>query len=838
MNLERNDMPPVLRKGIPVVYDIDDVDGKMYMLDHRFSGCALLGFTKRMDEETEGTVTYEGERVPYVLTTLQAVEGAQFLGVFVRNICTEYGKDYVFHFEGFQDTDGNRMEPEDFVITTAAHGEADPAYAEDDAVAQKAAEEGIVLLKNEGGVLPLGENETIRLVGGSEFRAGAVGAGKINPRYMVRLGQAVEESGFTVDENAQTAVLVISRASGENYDNGAFPGQYYLTDSEIRQIRALRKECGRVIAIINSGYPMDVRFIEEYGIDAALWCGYPGMLGGRAVVNVLNGTVNPSGKLPDTWSLDYYDIPSSRNFYQPETPEQALNGDSDAWINTVYEEDIYVGYRYFETFQKPVAYKFGHGLSYTDFEIHASFEQNKEKKGVFATVEAEVTNTGKVPGKEVVQIYASIPEDHLEQPSRRLVAFKKTGELQPGETQRMVIPVREDVLTSFDEESSSYVIEKGTCIFYAGDSLDSLQQIGTVEIPECITYRTTGRYMNPPLEFTRLSKRDPLSFPQGKHSGITGEKELCPKAERVTLQEGSSGKTSVTDEWSVEEMARFSVCANSGWGVQDVGVAGRIAGLPGRNIPYYAVADGNNGVNIHKKNIGMPTSNLVCASWNEELAYEIGKMTAREAKENNVQMILAPAMNIHRNPLCGRHSEYFSEDPLLTGIMAGYQAKGLEENGVSACLKHVCCNNAESARKRNQSILSVRALREIYLRAFETAFRVHSADSVMTGYNACNGVFAAEDEELIQGILREEFGFCGFVMTDWTSYDTVDIAKAVQAGNCWITPGTEDDTYVRPIIEGVRDGRIRKERLRQNVGYLYSVIMKHAPLPEEAEKDK
>lgn len=260
--------------------------------------------------------------------------------------------------------------------------------------------------------------------------------------------------------------------------------------------------------------------------------------------------------------------------------------------------------------------------------------------------------------------------------------------------------------------------------------------------------------------------------------------------------------------------------------MQDRGEAGSIFRPEGLNIPEYVVADGNNGVNVMRPNIGMPCSNTVCASFNADLAYQVGKVIAEEAKEHGVHMILAPGMNIHRHPLNGRHPEYFSEDPYLTGIMAGHQSKGLEENGVSSCIKHVVANNCETVRKRNNSIVSQRALREIYLKAFEVAISVHNPDGMMTGYNACNGVFTAEDEEMIQGIFREEFGFEGYVMTDWNSYDSMDISSAMGAGNCWMTPGTTDDTYVKPIIEGVEQGKTDEERLRSNVRYILRVIQK------------
>ena len=262
--------------------------------------------------------------------------------------------------------------------------------------------------------------------------------------------------------------------------------------------------------------------------------------------------------------------------------------------------------------------------------------------------------------------------------------------------------------------------------------------------------------------------------------------------------------------------------------MHEKGEAGRIFRPEGLDLPAFSAADGNNGVNVFRKNIGMPCSNTVCASWNPELAYDVGRVIAEEARENDIQMILAPGMNIHRNPLNGRHPEYFSEDPVLTGVMAGFQSKGLEDHGVSSCMKHVIANNAESSRKRNNSLIPERALREIYLKAFEVAFSVHIPDSIMTGYNAVNGCFAAADEELIEGVFCREFGFDGFVMTDWNSYDSAGVVGPVAAGNCWITPGTQDDTYVTPIIDGVNSGEIEIGRLRENVRKILRVVQKRS----------
>ncbi len=805
-------------------YDLDDVDGKMYMLDHRFSGAFIVQFSKKMDESIPGQITYDGSPVDYVLTTAQVAGGVQLLGIYVRNICTAYATDYTFHFEGFTDTDGNVIDPQDFTVRTIDKAVPDPAYAAHEEIAQKAAEEGMVLLKNDKQLLPLATDAHIRLIGAENFRTGAVGAGKINPRYQIRFLEAVKDSAFVIDEGSDTAIIVISRASGENFDNTPYRGQYYLTDAEEKMIAEAKETSKHIIAIINSGYPMDVRWTLDTAIEAVIWTGFSGMLGGPALVNILNGSTNPSGKLPDTWALDYKDIPASENFYVPPSVEEVIGADEDIWIDTVYEEDIYVGYRYFETFDKPVAYPFGHGLSYTTFSMEGKLTDSDIKH---MQMEVRVTNTGTSAGKEVAQIYAAIPDGNLEQPSKRLVAFHKTALLEAGKTETTSLSIPIDNLASYDEKAHAFILEKGTYTFFLGTSIKQVMPIGSMEVVENMTLKVVGDYMKSPIDFTRLSKFDASTYPQGKLSGIIPDQHsLHHKTGRSHINEVEILEDPLIDTFSTEDLARLSICASSGWGMQDVGVAGRINRLGERNLPYFAVSDGNNGVNINKPNIGMPTSNLICASWNPSLAYEVAKVIAEEAKENNVQMILAPAMNLHRNPLCGRQPEYFSEDPLLGGTMAGFHTLGLGENGMSSSIKHVCCNGSESSRKRNHSILSQRALRELYLRTFEVAFSVCKPDSIMTAYNAVNGVQASEDEELLMGIFRHEFGLDGYIMTDWGCYDTADVAKMVQAGVCWITPGSTDDTYVTPILNGIKNGIVDENRLRNNVKYMYRVIRK------------
>lgn len=815
-------LPEIETDGV-FSYDIDDVDGSMYMLDHQFSGCLVMRFSKQMDESVYGKVFCEGEELP--VGTLKAIAIAgniQMCGIPVRDVLQEYDRDYRLEVEGFRDCDGNEMKKQTITVHTLPKKMPDPTYAEHDEIALRTAEEGVVLLKNENGCLPLHEGSEICLWGAGQFRVAAVGAGRINPRYSIGLKRALEEnSSFTVSENAKNVLFVVSRPSGENYDNNAVKGEFYLSDKEEA---ALEEFCGqgkRIVAVVNSGYPMDLRWTKRKEVAAVLWCGFPGMLGGTAVAKILDGRVNPSGKLPDTWSLDYWDIPASANFYQPPAAEEALGAGSQLFLDTYYEEDIYVGYRYFETFGKEVAYPFGFGLSYTAFETKAWM--GDEEVRVF------VKNTGGAAGKEVIQVYAKIPDGKLEQPVKRLIGFAKTKLLEPGESVEVEIPLDQKMLCSYDEESAAWIMEAGIYRFYAGNSVKNLSQCGEIQIGQTKVLKQVENLMRLPVQMDVLSKKAG-GFPAGGKSGVKeGTDRLEPKAERKHYQTenaAESGNDKVS-QMSVEELARLSVCASHGWGMHEKGEAGRLYRLEKYDLPVFTVADGNNGVNIHKPNIGMPCSNTVCATWNRELAYEAGRVIAQEAKENGIQMILAPAMNIHRNPLNGRHPEYFSEDPYLAGIMAGNQSKGLEENGVSSCIKHMVANNSEASRKRNQSIVTERALREIYLKVFEVAVSVHQPDAMMTGYNAVNGCFTAEDEEMIQGIFRKEFGFEGFVMTDWESYESIDIALAVQAGNCWITPGSQDNTYVDPIVEGVKNGTVSENRLRENVRYMLRVVEKY-----------
>ena len=855
----KEDKPLLFGMG-PLTYDFHDIDGLYFMLDRRLSGCLLLMWAKPMNPNVRGKVIFEGKEISkWVLTSMKEMNGMWILGVPLRGHVTEYSRAYQLHVEGFVDVDGNEMNPQDFVINSIERVEPQEEHKERERIAEQIAEEGIVLLKNKDKILPLQSGITWNLFGKGvhQFRNGAVGAGKINPRYSCNFIEAVGDSSeYEVNEELlefygcdedwipgeeilqrakqkqDMAVMFLSRAAGENMDNSSAKGEYYLSADEEKLLKKLGEIFSKVIVILNVGYPIDTTFAETYDVDALVYCGYGGMLGGKALLSVLSGKVNPSGKLPDTWAKDYFDIPASRNFYDC-VDKPRLAADTKLYVDTCYEEDIYVGYRYFTTFEKETAYPFGYGLSYTTFSMIPSKVQFD---GEELQLCVKVKNTGDREGKEVLQVYIGKPDGEMEKPERELVYFEKTKELQPGEEQILKVKVPKKHMVSYSEKDAAYILEAGEYKVYVGNSVNA---------PYCESFflekfqkiKQVKNRMVPETEFVRLSKfAKEETYPTGRLSGVQNEKntfkpyalrscfeakfEAKTLAEKITysdVKKDTSKAEAFTAQLTLEELARISVCASAGWGMEGIGEAGKLYAVEGYELPAMPVSDGNSGVNLRITNIGLPSSVTLCATFNQELSKQAGKVIGEEARKLGIPLILAPGMNIHRNPLNGRQPEYFSEDPYLAGKMAGLYCQGMEETGTASCIKHLLANNCETSRKRNNSIISERAIREIYFRAFEYAMEVHMPASVMTAYNACNGVPTAADEELLQGLLREENGFTGFIMTDWTTYDTVDVASMVQAGNCWITPGSMDDTYTTQIVEGVKNGTIKLERLQENV---------------------
>ncbi len=852
------------------VYNIDDMDNAAFMQDHRMEGVYVILYQGALDPQHPGTVFVDGQDAGAPILSTGAFGGATMIGFRVRRFIREYGKTYRLRYEGARTPDGKAVEPFEMELTSLPKRRPGELYPEHDQLVLDAAREGMVLLKNENAALPLGQGAVINPFGkgAATFRLGCVGAGKINPRYGIRFEEGVreysslqlneelfefyrsretnelppEELLAAAREKSGTAVVFLTRGTGESTDNRPVPGDYYLTDQEKALLQVVTRRFEKTVAVLNVGYPMEMSWVREYSVDAILWCGLPGMAGGRALAEILEGTVSPSGRLPDTWSYDYWDIPSAKNF-TPETTAGLF--DMDIFINTVYEEDLYVGYRYFETFGKPVAFPFGHGLSYTRFEKTAA---NLTEEGAKVSLDVTVTNTGKVAGKEVVQLYAALPDGKLEQPSRRLVAFGKTRELAPGESETLHFDVAPKRLESYDEATASWIIEAGEIKLLLGGSVREAREIFAFTLPETLVLDKVANRVTPPIEIQKLSKRDPAgTYPTGKLSGEVKSQDLPYRRVREHTPEkrpvvGEKPQGVITFPMVVEdesllnafvlqlsdyELARLSVGGRVGWGVDDNGFAGtlynegKIAHL---QIPDYFMADGNNGLNMHDATIGFPVSNSMAATFNEELNYREGLAIATEGKDLDLQCILAPAMNLHRNPLCGRHSEYFSEDPYLAGRMGGQESRGLEDGGMSSVMKHFIANNAESDRSRNHSLISERAMRELYLKVFEVAMEVNVPDAFMTGYNPTNGCWCAGDEELLEGILREEWGYRGFVMTDWGSSTCCPPAPTAQGGNSWVAPGTMDDREPNMILAWLEDGAVDRERVRANVRDMYGTL--------------
>lgn len=844
---------------VPPTYNIDDMDPRFCMVSLVFTGCYCLRSSKTLDPAYPGMVYIDGkETEPPLNAGLMPMFG-QMIGIKVRKYLKEYGRTYDIKVTGLRDQEGLPLKTFDFQLKTLTRMEPGEVYPEHDQVVLDAARESAVLLKNENHALPLGKNAVVNVFGAGAivFHVGCLGAGKINPRYSVRVKEGIKKySGLKLNDELyefytnekdvlpsrdvlerakqqnDTAVVFIGRTSSEAHDNLPEKGGYYLTDEERSLILGLRKEFSKVVAVLNTGYPIETGWMEN--VDAALWIGLPGMMGGRALAELLEGTVSPSGKLTTTWAKDYWDHPSAKNFLT--LPDLNKQYPDSQFVTTVYEEGLYVGYRYFDTFEKVPAFRFGWGLSYTKFSLEGKLDGRR--------AEVTVKNTGSTPGKEVVQIYAQLPEDKLEQPRFRLVAFAKTKELEPGEQQTISLDIPDSVLRSYDAEKRAWVIEAGEIrLFLSGN------EIGRIIVSETVVLEKSDSCFAPKEPVRELSKRDPEeTWPTGQDTrGYQTDALPCSlgrefsygdvsefqKPERLItfpeVQEDPSLLEAFVAQLSDYELSRLSVGGDTGWGPNEAGYAGRIftdGALQKYGIPAFTLSDGSNGLNLTQPSVGFPVSSNMCATWNEDLMHTEGLVIGREGRERGVSCMLAPALNLHRNILCGRNAEYFSEDPLLAGRMAGQQCRGFEEAKVAGCIKHFFANNAETKRNFNHSIMSERTARELYLGAFLYALETYMPATVMTSYNAANGVYCSNDPVLLKTILREEMGFNGFVMTDWNAYGDKGMDGLISGGVNLITPGSGDDSLVTPVMEAISSGKLPRGLVQRSLMELLRVVLR------------
>ena len=695
---------------------------------------------------------------------------------------------------------------------------------------RRSAAEGAILLKNNG-VLPLTKDNKVSIFGRCQidyFYVGYGSGGDVKPPYKVSLLQAAQERDRQGDfylnkdladiytqwrnqkenlpfdgwwghwpmnypemplsreivENAakvsDVAIVVIGRAAGEDRENTLEKGSYYLTDEEINMLELVTGAFKKIVVVMDCGNLIDMAWSEKYGdkISALLFAWQGGMESGHSVFDVLCGDVNPCGKLPDTIARNYKDYPSSDCFGGEEYNE--------------YKEDIFVGYRYFETFAKnKVLYPFGYGLSYTKFQIlpkEFTFQATK------INIVAEVKNIGDVAGREVVQLYVKCPFGKLGKADRTLVGFAKTGILQPGESQIVEIGCRLYNLASFDDtgitgNAHCYVLEEGKYEFYIGNSVRARLSAGEFELKkDKVAARLQGicnvkdsferfkaeekdgavvlSYERVPLGEEDVKARILESLPQAVgYKGEQGYTFEDLKSEKVSLDAFVS---QLSDE-ELEALTRGGGGMNAPQGVSGNAGAygGIIPSLEKRGVPAIITTDGPSGIRIGRYTALLPCGTALASTWDMDLVRDLYKKVGEEMEHYGSDVLLGAGMNIHRNPLCGRNFEYFSEDPFLTGKMAVAFVEGVQKNGKAACPKHFACNNQESNRNYNDSRVSERALREIYLKGFEICVRESSPINIMTSYNKINGVWSHYNYDLATHVLRKEWKYDGLVITDW-----------------------------------------------------------------------
>ena len=758
------------------------------------------------------------------------------------------------------------------VLPLGKDGKRVTGSAEHIALSRKAAGEGMVLVKNENDTLPLAKGTKVALFGKGtiDYVKGGGGSGDVTVEYIRNFyeGMKIKEAEGEVslfhelpefyeknvkeqyaagavpgmtrepevpDELVQkakaytdTAIITICRFSGEGWDRkcqindegyelfedekkqielsaSIFEnGDFCLTNGEAAMVEKVKANFKNVIVVMNVGGMVDTSWFKDCKeIPAVLMAWQGGMEGGLAAADVVTGDVNPSGKLVDTYAATLEDYPSTENFHK-----------SVYYVD--YNEDIYVGYRYFETIPgaaEKVNYPFGFGLSYTSFETEVLGAEEKDGKIV---VKAAVTNTGKRAGKEVVQLYyGAPPQGKLGKPAKELGAYRKTRLLQPGETQRVVLSFTVEDMASFDDlgkvAKSAYVLEAGSYVFYVGNNVRDAKKLDfTYDLAEAkVTAQYTslaaphklekrlladGTYEalptdNGPVEEEGLERQDKLTLegflPAVKAQERKSFGELMEAAKTnpnlMNVVEGKETLDEFVDKLPTEALIHLL------GGQPNTGVANTfgMGNLPEYGIPNIMTADGPAGLRIQPQcgvnTTAWPCATLLACTWDPELIEEIGKAGGEEVKENNIGIWLTPAVNIHRSPLCGRNFEYYSEDPLVAGKSGAAMVRGMQSEHIGASVKHFCCNNKETNRKDSDSRVSERALREIYLKAFEIIVKEADPYTIMSSYNLINGVQASENKDLLTGILRGEWDFKGMVTTDWWTHG--EHYRETKAGN-------------------------------------------------------
>lgn len=730
-------------------------------------------------------------------------------------------------------------------------------------LSHKAATEGIILLKNNNDLLPFAKGTKVAVFGCGQidYIKGGGGSGDVHVAYVRNIYQGLKMKKGSVEvfdalslyyqeyveeqykngekpgmfdeavvpaelfdrakEFTDTAVIVIRRYSAEGSDrrNDGTDNYFNLSNAEKTMVEAVTANFSNVVVLLNVGAMIDTSwFAYNDAISSAVMLWQGGMEGGLAAADILTGEANPSGKLVDTCAKSFDDYPSSEGFHE-----------SEDYVK--YTDDIFVGYRYFETIpgkKDCVVYPFGYGLSYTTFEL-SDITACTVAGNIMVAV--KVTNTGKVAGKEVVQVYYGAPVGKLDKPAKELCGFAKTKELAPGESEVLTITFAVNDMASFDDigavAKSAYVLEKGTYNIYVGTDVRSASAIEfKYVLEEDVIVEQLHSYCAPEKLDKRLKvdgSYEALACGTVERTEFPCEYVCVEKPEKMhRLIDGAEGKVDL-DTFIAQLTEEELIHLVSGHENRGVANTSGVGALERYGIPPIMTADGPAGVRINRPTgvltTAFPVATAIACTWNLDIMEEIGKAGALETKENNMQIWLTPALNIHRSPLCGRNFEYFSEDPFMAGKMAAAKVIGIQSQNIVATPKHFACNNKEINRKNSDSIVSERALREIYLKGFEICVKESKPRMIMTAYNIINGVRASENVELLQGILRDEWGFDGMVTTDWTT--RAEHYKEAKAGNDLKMPRGNYDN----LREALADGRLTREELCVCVKRILEMIL-------------
>ncbi len=692
--------------------------------------------------------------------------------------------------------------------------------------ALRGAEEGIVLLENKNRALPLKPDETVAFFGRMQkcyLMLGTGSGGRVVPKETTNIFDSLAEKGVLLDKEVEafydeyvennpydaeggwchpasqkepkldetfvasaaernnTALVVITRTAGEDRDLVAVKGGYYLTDIEADNLRLLRAHFNKVVVVLNCCGVIDMSEIVCTDPDALVMLWQGGMLGGIAAANVLTGAVNPSGKLPDTVAVSREDYPAYENFGKPS--------------RNCYCEDIYVGYRYFNTFApEKILYPFGYGLSYSEFGIF--FIDVHRNEGI-THIRAVVSNLGSVAGKEVVQCYVTAPCGKLGKPIKTLVAFEKTPLLAPGESCTVSLKFSDYSISSYDDSGVTgnrycWVLEAGEYTVSLGNNINDCAEACSFAFDETVVTKQCESALAPVYPFERLVNKNGVKVYEPAPLRVSREEpipETIPQIEKdgKTLADVADGNITLRDfvaRLSDEDLicmvraeGMSSPKVTPGTAAAFVGVTPSLRAL---GLPALCCTDGPSGIRMESdfKCVAYPAATCLAATFNPSLVGEIYVLCGNELASYNVDILLGPGTNIHRDPLCGRNFEYFSEDPLLAGKMAAAVCQGLDDAGVSGAVKHFLANNQELDRHGVDAVLSERAVREIYAKPFEICVKESNIRSVMTSYNPVNGRWAASNYDLTVRLLRNDFGFDGFVMTDWWAKVSGEDGKA------------------------------------------------------------